>query len=274
MRRLLIVLGLLLGLSACGRDPGPATATIEPDRSEASDRVDVTDPRCTLPAPPEVVVDAQGAVLKVWRLTLAEVHQRPVLPDAPGLRAYREALRAAGAVERHPALHIPPRLGETEARVWEDEELNNARAYRGGVGSIEPLTCLDALLFAAHDARIPQRERPTEFIASVLHRKAENTGEHDTVVIFGAGSEMFPPRSVYGFDLVEQYRAQGWTYTFLLHNHTTQADGTLGVPVPSTSDVALARNLAESLGLQRVRVTNGFYTFDAAVEELAAFRAR
>lgn len=218
------------------------------------------------------LAEDQGSVLRVWTFFLEEIHSRMVLPDDPWLIAYRTAIRSEGAFERYPALHVPSPLNEAEADLWRDEGFNNDLAYRGEVGSIEPIACLDALLFAEQNARVPQLERPTEFLASVLRRGAEE-GE-EVVVIFGAGSEMFPPRTVYGFDVVDEYLARGWRYWYVLHNHTRQGNGALGVPVPSASDVRLARNLAAERGLERVRVTNGFYTFDAAVDEMAVFRSR
>jgi hypothetical protein len=166
-------------------------------------------------------------------------------------------------------------LAESLRRV-EEEGGKVIKATRGRMGS----TCMRrfrirwgrALLFAEQNARVPQLERPTEFLASVLRRGAEE-GE-EVVVIFGAGSEMFPPRTVYGFDVADEYLARGWRYWYVLHNHTRQGNGALGVPVPSASDVQLARNLAAERGLERVRVTNGFYTFEAAVDEMAVFRSR
>jgi hypothetical protein len=44
--------------------------------------------------------------------------------------------------------------------------------------------------------------------------------------------------------------------------------------VPSTVDVQFARNLAGMRGLEDVRVTNGFFTFTAPVNDLTPFRAR
>ena len=154
---------------------------------------------------------------------------------------------------------------DTEVNLVFDEE----------AGRVDPISCLDALLFARQAARVSQLEQPTEFIASVLRR---DTPEGTRVlVVFGAGSEMFVPRGWYGFDLVGDYLADGWKFWYTIHNHTTQKNGSrlaLGVPVPSTSDVKLLRSLAAELGLDSVRVTNGFYTFRAAVEELSQFRAR
>jgi hypothetical protein len=227
---------------------------------------------CRFPSDPTIILDDGGLVLKVWRFPLEEVHVRPVLPDDPGLLAYRAAIRDAGADEMYPALHVPGSLPENEAAAWQEENHNNRLAYEGGVGSIDPISCLDALLFAEQNRRVPQLEQPTEFLASVLRRELPEQTE--VVVVFGAGTEMFPPSSVHGFDIVDEYVGAGWQYWYALHNHTIQANGALGVPVPSMSDVQFVRRLAAQRGLERVRVTNGFYSFDSAVSDIASFRAR
>src|SRR5690606_41452404 len=120
------------------------------------------------------------------------------------------------------------------------------------------------LLFAEQNARIPQMEHPTEFLASVLKR--ETVERDEVVVVFGAGNERLPPRPAYGFEIVDTYLAQGWRYWYSLHNHTRQADGTLGVPVPSTSVLHLARNLAESTGLACLTITYVSVTYDVSVD--------
>lgn len=159
--------------------------------------------------------------------------------------------------------------------MWADEDYNNELAQSGQVGTIEPISCLDALLFAYQHNRFSQLENPTEFIASVLTK--EVAGEPRLAVIFGAGSEMFPPKSVYGFDIVDEYRSQGWRHRYAIHNHTIQANGdrlALGSPVLSTSDVQLMKNLVEGSGLETGRVTNGFYTFSVDADEIGLMRSR
>ena len=87
----------------------------------------------------------------------------------------------------------------------------------------------------------------------------------------------FAAGEVYGFEVVDSIVAEGWSYWYAIHNHTVQKNGdllALGVPAPSTSDVGLYRSLAEEMGLESLRVTNGFYTFSASTDELGAFRAR
>lgn len=238
-------------------------------RSAISEPVDAN---CVLPSAPVTQLEDNGVVLRVWSFTLEDVHSRPVLPDASGLLAYRQAVRARGADVRHPVLNVPDQQTPAEAEMWRDEQYNNDLAYSGAVGSIDPISCLDALLFAEQDSRISQLVRPSEFLASVLRRRVADVVE--VVVVFGAGEGMFPPKSAYGLDVVDEYLAQGWSYWYVLHNHPLQATGDLGIPVPSTVDVQFVRSLAEDKGLASVRVTNGFYTFDATVNQLAQFRAR
>lgn len=263
---------LLLSVVSCGFSSSNESRDVEANQNAGAGLFATVEPDCVLPSDPTTIVDDGGLVLKVWRFPLEDVHMQPVLPDEPGLLAYRATIHAEGAHERYPLLHVPSTENEDDADVWRDENFNNTLAYREGVGSIEPITCLDALLFAAQNARVPQLERPTEFLASVLRRRL--TERDEVVVVFGAGTELFPPSSVHGFEIVDEYVAEGWQYWYVLHNHTRQANGALGVPVPSASDVAFARRLAARSGLEGIRVTNGFYSFDATVAEISRFRGR
>ena len=159
--------------------------------------------------------------------------------------------------------------------MWRDEHFNHDVAQNGEVGAIEPISCLDALLFSYQHARVSQIEQPTEFLASVLRESAE---EHSHIaVVFGAGTGMFPPKEVYGFETVDDYLSAGWSYSCLLHNHTLQRNGeriALGNPALSTSDVQLVRSLATERRLERARVTNGFYTYTATASEFDRLRSR
>lgn len=260
-------------LLACAGPSSNATPAQRPPGSAA--QAEPVEPACVLPTAPEVLIDGDGLVLKVWSFGLRDVHSRPVLPDDSGFLAYRAAVRADGADVLQPVADPPLIQSAEEAAIWRDEYYNNALAFSGEVGSIGLITCLDALLFAEQNSRVAQLVRPTEFLASVLRRDA--AGSSDAIVVFGAGSELFIPSSVYGFDVVDEYIRDGWSFWYTLHNHTLQRNGdriALGVPVPSTSDVQIARSLVEARGMQRIRVTNGFYTFDAPATELSRFRGR
>lgn len=229
---------------------------------------------CTMPSTRTTVREQDGALVEVWELPLGDV-LTDALPDQQAFLEYREVIERAGAAVRRPIADPPLIENEEMAAVWRDEFFNNDLVFEEGVGSVDPISCLDALLFARQASRVSPLTNPTEFLASVLRRDTD-TGAN-LLVVFGAGSEMFVPRDFYGLDLVREYVAEGWSYWYAIHNHTVQRNGdrpALGVPAPSTSDVRLMRSLGETHGLDSARVTNGFYTFNASIEELVRFRSR
>ncbi len=244
--------------------------------SQASDESnEVVDAGCVLPDISRTVIDADGAVLIVWELPYHPVLERHVLPADSGYLRYRAAVRADGADLRRPVSDEPDPETAADAELWTNERFNAELAHSGEVGAIDPITCLDALFFAYQNRRIPQLESPTELLVSVLRRETE--GAPELAAVFGAGSEMFPPKSVYGFETVDTYLADGWRYWYALHNHTLQTNGdrlALGNPTLSTSDVQLTRSLVANRRLESARVTNGFYTFTVPGDELGRFRSR
>lgn len=233
------------------------------------------DARCNFPNAPDTLRTDGSAVLLLWTLPDKAVFSQFVLPPDSAYLAYREAIRGDGADLKHPIADEPTPQTEAEAALWSDEAFNAELARSGEAGAIEPIRCLDALLFAYQHSRVSQLSQPTEFLASVLRRDVEGTSR--LAVVFGAGKEMFPPKAVYGFDVVDEYGARGWLYWYALHNHTIQTNEdrlALGTPALSTSDVQLTRSLAESAGLESARVTNGFYTYTVPAMQLGLLRSR
>jgi hypothetical protein len=226
---------------------------------------------CEWPTAPSPVREDGAAVLLKWEMPYSPDLFGPELPEDLGYSEYRAAVRAAGADLRHPVTDDPPPRSQLEA----DERENWDLARRGEVGRIDPITCLDALLFAYQHRRVSQLTSPTEFLASVLLRETPDGVR--VAVVFGAGTEMFPPKSVYGFDVIEELVGDGWEYWYAIHNHTLQSNGdaiALGNPTLSTSDVQLTRGLMRDLGLRFARVTNGVFTFSASPEDVARMRSR
>jgi len=262
---------LILGALGCAQTSEHGSEEFD----SAASRGDVQGSGCEMPAETTTILDRDGVVLETWVLRAAEVVHSTALPGDAAFLTYRAAIKRDGANVLRPVADPPTIRTEAEAEVWRNEDYNNELVFTGGVGSVDPVSCLDALLFSRQASRVSQIEQPTEFLASVLRRE-RGTGP-DLLVVFGAGSEMFPPREVYGFEVVDRYLADGWSYWYAIHNHTVQKNGkllALGVPAPSTSDVGLYRSLAEEMGMESLRVTNGFYTFSASVDELGSFRAR
>jgi hypothetical protein len=236
---------------------------------------DPVDARCAWPGPPTTLRRDGDAVLLEWRFPDAEIYSEKVIPADSAFLAYRAAVRADGAALRQPVADAPEPRDEAEAANWRDEQVNAELALSGEVGTIERIDCLGALLFAFQNTRVPQLVRPTEFVASVLRREAP--GGAQLIVVFGAGDEMYPPKSVYGTDVAERYVAEGWRWLYVIHDHTLQRNGdriALGTPTLSTSDVQLMRGLAADHGLESARVTNGFYTFSVAAGDIGRMRSR
>lgn len=270
MRRITAFFLCLASVFACDR------TDTDTSQGSVADSVDLRyDPRCAMPNAPVVIREEDGAVLLSWEFQADSVLLSSALPPDSTFRAYRDAMVWDGADLSRPVADAPTPETEAQAQIWIDEHFNNDLAFSGKAGTIEPVSCLDALLFTWQARRIPPIEVPTEFLASVLRRPTKD-GE-ELAVIFGAGAAMFPPRWAYGLDVVDRYLNDGWSYWYALHNHTPQSNRgllALGVPVPSTSDVGFARALGEEKGMQFTRVTNGFYTFSGSVKDLAGFRAR
>ena len=233
------------------------------------------DEACAFPSEAKILADDNGAVLKVWRFMAAPRFSAPVLPHDAGLLEYQRYIASLRADVKKPPLKVPANLNDEQRQIWEAEIRNDEAIYRLEIGEIEPISCLDALLFAEQNRRVSQIETPTEFIASVLSRA--RAGHHELLVIFGAGLDTFPPKSAYGLKVVQEAVEDGWEYSYMIHNHTIQNhldDPVPGVPIPSTTDIGFARSLANTYGLKAIRVTNGVYTFSSSIAELSGLGTR
>ena len=270
------ILTLLAVACASAGDPPPAPVGRESSSPAAAERsAETGSERCRLPTSPDTLRAEDGAVLLRWDVPDDPVYSGPLLPADSALLAYRAAIRADGADVPWPVADEPTPRSDAEADLWRDERFNADLARSGEAGKVDRITCLEALLFALQNRRRSQLVHPTEFLASVL--RLEREGADSLVVLFGADLEMFPPKSVYGFDVVETLVKRGWRWSYALHNHTTQREGdhiALGTPALSTSDVQLVRSLAADLGLEAARVTNGFWTYRVPAEQFGRLRSR
>jgi len=217
-----------------------------------------------------VILEEDNAVLLRWDMVDDALWSASQLPSDSAYQAYRRQIEEAGADQARPQQHVPEH--QRDEAFWARELRNVELAYTTDAGTIRPVRCLDALLFAHQNARVRQLESPTEFLASVLRR---TDGEKTRLrVYFGAGDELFPPKTVYGFDQVGHDVNDGWEYVAMLHNHTIQdANGEvrLGVPAPSISDVQLLNGLIERVGLQEAWVTNGIYTVEIRAGDMVRY---
>lgn len=134
---------------SCG---GPSDAPI------AGSTADPIDARCVLPSEPTVVLQDGAAVLLTWEFAAADVYSQPVVPADSAFLSYRAAIRADGGALRHPIADPPDPQTDAEVEMWRDEDFNHDLAQAGEVGVLEPIRCLDALLFAYQNSRVSQLE--------------------------------------------------------------------------------------------------------------------
>ena len=270
-----LLAGILLSVLACGTPAGQRVVM----PGEATDVAAVMDPagtpvnpRCALGVEPRELRRDGNAVLLVWELAWQDVFAEPVLPPSEALAAYRQGIVEAGAALREPVAD-PPVMDTDELReIWRREFHNRDMAYSGDFGTLRPMQCLEALFFAYQTNRFPELTQPTEFIVAILRR--EVNGQTRLRAYFAASDTLFPPKAFYPFDEAARDAAEGWEFWLVLHNHTVQRhDGkpALGVPAPSTNDVALFRSLAAGSGLQIIQVTNGFFTVEIPAGHLDAY---
>ena len=263
----------MTNISSTGTEPLVAAATILLLTACASDQSNTNG--CAFPDPPTIVRQDGNTILQVWMIPETEVLSSTLLPADSAFMEYRRAIEAAGANLRRPIADRPQPANDAERQMWADEATNVDVAFGGDAGSVRPIQCLEALLFAYQNARYPQLTPPTEFIASILRRRIDD--EVVLKIYFVASDQMFPPMSILGFDEIEKNVAEGWEFWTLLHNHTVQenqGEPALGVPAPSTSDVDLLRWLAEGSGLQNAWVTNGFYTIEISARAFDGYLGR
>ena len=265
--RALVFLAFAAAVGACSPRPGERLGERQPSRTPMEADTMLATGECRFPSAPTAIETRGNALLQYWEFDEGLLWSNPMLPADPAYAAYRRRVEEAGADQARPSQHVPE--GEQENENWRRELHNVSQAYGARPSQIRSIECLDALVFAYQNNRFDQIYQPTEFISSILRKQTD--GRTMVRIYWGAGDELFPPKDVYGFDEVGRDVSNGWEYVAMLHNHTIQeVDGQvrLGVPAPSVSDVQLLRGLAESYGLERVWVTNGFYTLDIPSEDL------
>lgn len=226
---------------------------------------------CALEAAPVVVHTDGTAQLVRWDVAARAVFFTEALPTDAGYRRFRDVIRADGAELRVPIADRAPPADADAAELWRREDHNAALVLEGRAGTLRPIHCLEALLFAHQHARVDELTDPTEFVATILRK------DDRLRIYLGAGDQLFPPKSVYGFDQAALDLADGWQPIALLHNHTVVQRGerhALGTPTLSASDVALFRGKLADFAGAAAWVTNGVFTAEIPASDLDQFLDR
>lgn len=218
---------------------------------------------CAFAGPPRVLVDEERAFLQYWVEGDRPVLHSGALPDSPSLHAFRD--RVSGIADTDPRALLATQLDQVSGGDAE----NVRRILEGEVGTIRPITCLEALLLSVQTDRgaargAPMFEDPTEFLSYVLRRD-------DTLKVYfytvdqpgigGLGNIHQPVRR----DVDD-----GWTLVTNIHNHNffPGTDRLLGGVAPSATDVQALGNAARTFGLPVAVITNGFDSLELTADEL------
>ena len=266
----LIACCLLLStvLSACNRNTKDEARTAATSSSTSSSV-------CTLPGEP-AVLDSEaetGSLLLRWEGPVQAGWSTTANPDSKAFASYRARIVEAGAALRIPVADPPTPENDFMREVWRREDLNIAAATSGEAGTLREAQCLEKLFYAFQAERYDAIEQPAEFVVVQVTKQTEQ-GPMARMYL-GSSENMFPSKRFYPFEAASKDIDEGWRFEFFLHTHPPQRLGekpALGVPAPSTNDVMLARSLTAGSGLQRVLVTNGFYTIDIPTEMLDRYQ--
>lgn len=220
-----------------------------------------------------VLRQVADTVYQSWTFQAGQLPQEVALSRLPALSAFLDTVRArVGPLDAR--AQLSRQIAYYAARPDSDsqgEAANGRLVLSGDVGTLRPISCLEALLVDYQAARFPMASHPTEFHAVVMER-----GRQVRVYFAGSGAP-WPPRANLLFERVAADRGEGWRAVAHLHNHPFLFAGEgdiAGANAPSLTDVQFWRHLRESVGVESARVTNGFATFEAPAAAFDRLRAR
>jgi hypothetical protein len=247
-----------------------------------------TGERCTLDRTTAEVITVEKADTSEWhgRFDLTDLPRlwEPAEPDE-AISRFREAVRgrlgpdldARSLIERQRVI-----FAATSAE-WRGEAANATLVLEGRVGTINPVSCLEAMLWKWQAARYPMLEHPTEFGAFVLRG-------HGRVRVYLSSADLVGQKIRDAITKrVEADAAAGFRLVIHIHNHpflfdrkvgdrmwTLEAtkEDVAGALAPSMTDVHFYRNLRNSLGLQEAWVTNGLNTLRFPAAQFDVLTAR
>lgn len=252
-----------------GTTPGsdPAANSSKDRRVEVIPRTPqgrrVADPdTCRFSSPSHVITDEDGLLLHYWIEADRPIFAEPVLPRTPSLDTFRQAISQQFDTDARAILEA--QLDQVDG----PDRVNVELVLTGEVGTLRPMSCLEALLLASQTDRSETRgtsmfDEPTEFLSYVLARDGALKIYQYTVDQPGIG-RVGPIH-----DPVEADLAQGWRVVKNIHNHNffPLSEQPLGGVAPSATDVQAFRGAVERLGLRRASITNGFHSLEMSADD-------
>lgn len=232
---------------------------------------------CRWPAAPAVLHQAADTVFLSWSYSAGQLPEHASLPDLPGLSSFLDTVRVqTGTLDPHALLQR--QIGYYASRSDSDsqgEAANGQSVLSALVGTLRPITCVEALLVEFQAQRSPMASRPTEFQAVIMERTV--SGTHQVRVYFAGSNAPWPPKGDLLFDRVVHDRREGWRAVAHLHNHPfllASGGDIAGANAPSLTDVQFWQHLRDRIGVESARITNGVTTFEAFAPDFDRLQAR
>lgn len=232
------------------------------------------------------MIEIDGADASEWhgRFDLSDLPQlwEQAEPDEV-ISRFRQTLRARVDVDVEPRLLLE-RQRAILAKMPEatGDVANLTVLLEGRAGNINPIGCLEAMLWKWQAARYPMLEHPTEFGAFVLRG-------HGRVRVYLSSADLVgqkirrPVTELVQGDVIGGFRlmAHIHNHPFLLNREvgdrmwTVEAskEDVAGALAPSTTDVEFYRNVVGNLSLEEAWVTNGLHTARFHAGELDSLMA-
>jgi hypothetical protein len=208
----------------------------------------------------------------------------PAEPDE-AISRFREGVRArlGRELDARSLLERQRAIFAAAPAEWRGEAANATLVLDGRVGTITPVSCIEAMLWKWQAARYPMLEHPTEFGAFVVRG-------HGRVRVYLSSADLVGQKIRDTITKrVQADASAGFRLVTHIHNHpflfdrkvgdrmwtleATKAD-VAGALAPSMTDVQFYRNVRKGLGLQEAWIMNGLNTSRFHAGEFDVLTAR
>jgi hypothetical protein len=231
---------------------------------------------CAFPFPPKTLVavgaaDKAGSkLIQTWELPDSAALWSNRLPESASLLEYRATLQRLVS-DLSPAALLRRALPVIPSQKPDD--LNLQIALGKASRWIRPMQCLEALLLGRQTDRMDMVKSPSELIAFVLRSRTKAALKIFTYTENEPG--IYKLGEILGYVEKELASEPDWQLWINLHNHNFKLGqpNILGVTAPSAADVGAFRDMANDLGLQEARITNGFDTIELKRADFWEFKA-
>lgn len=219
---------------------------------------------------PIILKEDGPALFQYWELEQDQRLWQATLGNLPALEAYKDSLSQALG-DSLLSLLIDREFHQSNPSGKPIRSLDNYHlVHEGYIGTIQPISYLEAELLNYQLNRYPLFSHPTEFHGFIL----QNDSLGLVRIYFAASDQGWPPKATPLVEHMEPIIGKGWRLSHHIHNHyESSKDNYLGIMAPSLADAHYFKVLHARFDLEEARITNGFSTLLLSGEELASLNS-